>query len=285
MSEFSEGFAVGQGMNNNNCCYPMVPAYGMYPGWGTGGGMGMGGWNDGWWIILLLLCGWGNNGWGGNGNNQFNGYEIGKLATTNDVASGFSTSTIMSNQRDLQLGQQQGFADVQQTLCQGFSGVNATVNAVGNQINQGICTLGYNIQGGFNDVSRQIGDSCCQTQRAIDGVNYNMAKNTCDIQNTLCNATRDIIDNQRCGTDKIINFLTNQEMDRLRAENQTLRFEKSQTAQNSFFAANQDAQTAELIRRLGRDCPVPAFVVPNPNCCYGNDLVFGRNFNNCGCGC
>lgn len=289
MSEFSEGFAVGQGMNNNNgCCYPMVPAY---PMWGTGyggyGGFGggMGGWNDGWWIILLLLCGWGNNGWGGNGAGGQNvGYEIGKLATTNDVASGFSTSTIMSNQRDLQLGQQEGFAGVQQTLCQGFSGVNATVNTVGNQINQGICNLGYNIQAGFNGLSREIGDCCCQTQRAIDGVNYNMAKNTCDIENTVSNATRDIIDSQRCGTDRILNFLTNQEMDRLRNENQTLRFEKSQANQNAFFTANQEAQTAELIRRLGRDCPVPAYVVPNPNCCYD---PFGRNgWNNGGCcGC
>ena len=292
MSEFSEGFAVGQGMNNGNggCCYPMVPAY---PAWGAGyggfgGGMGMGGWNDGWWIILLLLCGWGNNGWGNNGaGGQFAGYEIGKLATTNDVASGFSTSTIMSNQRDLQLGQQEGFAGVQQTLCQGFSGVNATVNTVGNQISQGICNLGYNLQSGLNGISREIGDCCCQTQRAIDGVNYNMATQACDTRNLIQNTTRDIIDSQRCGTDRIINFLTNQEMDRLRAENQTLRFEKSQSQQNAFFTANQDAQTAELIRRLGRDCPVPAYVVPNPNCCY--DGVFGRNgFNNwntCGCNC
>lgn len=285
MSEFSEGFAVGQGMNNgNNCCYPMMPAYPMYGGYGGFGG-GMGGWNDGWWIILLILCGWGNNGWGNNGGGGQNvGYELGKLATTNDVASGFSTSAIMSKQNDIQLGLQDGFAGVQQTLCQGFSGVNATINTVGNQINQGICNLGFNLQAGINGIGHQISDCCCTTQRAIDGVNYNMAKNTCDLQNSIGNATRDIIDNQRWGTDRIINFLTNQEMDRLRAENQTLRFEKSQTAQNAFFSANQEAQTAELIRRLGRDCPVPAYVVPNPNCCYD---PFGRNGWNDGgcCGC
>jgi hypothetical protein len=40
MSEFAEGYAVGQGNNN----------YGN--GWGGFGG-------DGWWILLLLLCGWG----------------------------------------------------------------------------------------------------------------------------------------------------------------------------------------------------------------------------------
>lgn len=270
MSEFSDGLAVG--MNTNNNAYPCVPAYGGYGGYGGG----MNGWGDGWWILLLLLCGWGNGNGGWGGNNQFQGYEIGKLATTNDVASGFSTSTIMSNQRDIQLSQQQGFSDVQQTLCQGFSGVNATVNQVGNTINQGICNLGYNLQSGFNQLGQQISDCCCQTQRAIDGVNFNAERNT-----------RDIIDNQRCGTDRIISFLTNQEMDRLRTENQTLRFQASQSAQNAFIAANQDAQTAELIRRLGRDCPVPAYVVPNPNCCY--DGVFGRNgWNNggcCDCGC
>lgn len=270
MSEFSEGMAVGQslGNNNNNCCYPMVPAYPMYPGWGMGYGggmgMGMGGWNDGWWIILLLLCGWGNgNGFGG-GNNQFAGYEIGKLATTNDVASGFSTSAIMSNQRDVQLGQQQGFADVQQTLCQGFSGVNATVNTVGNQINQGICNLGYTVQGNFNALGHQISDCCCQTQRAIDGVNYNMAKNTCDVQNAIFNSTRDIIDNQHRDTDRIIGYLSNQEMDRLRSRVQTLETEKAISNQNSFITANQSAQTAELIRRLGVDCPQPSFLVNPP---------------------
>lgn len=265
MSEFSDGLAVG--MNSNNGCYPCVPAYGGYGGYGGG----MNGWGDGWWILLLLLCGWGNNGWGGN-NNQFQGYEIGKLATTNDVASGFSTSTIMSNQRELQLGQQQGFSDVQQTLCQGFSGVNATINQNSNLINQGICNLGFNLQSGLNQLGNQISDCCCQTQRAIDSVNFNAERNT-----------RDIIDNQRCGTDRIINFLTNQEMDRLRAENQTLRFEKSLATQNASITANQEAQTAEIIRRVGRDYPVPAYVVPNPNCCYDNNIFSRAGWNNGGC--
>lgn len=239
MSEFSEGFVMGQGSNNNN------------------------GWNNDWWILLLLLCGWGGNGnWGGN--NQFQGYEIGKLATTNDVASGFSTSAIMSNQRENQLSQQQGFADVQQTLCQGFSGVNATVNAVGNQINQGICNLGYNLQSDFNQLGHQISDCCCTTQRAIDGVNYNMAKNTCDIQTAICNTSRDIIDSQRAGTDRIINFLTQQEMDKLRAENQGLRLQASQFAQNSY-----------LINEL-RPTAKPAYITCSP---------FESAFGGRPCGC
>lgn len=248
MSEFSDGLAVG--MHNNS--YPCVPAYG-YGGYGGG----MNGWGDGWWILLLLLCGWGNNGWGGN-NNQFQGYEIGKLATTNDVASGFSTSTIMSNQRDLQLGQQEGFSNVQQTLCQGFSGVNATINQNANLINQGICNLGYNMQTGFNQLGQQISDCCCQTQRAIDGVNFNAERNT-----------RDIIDSQRCGTDRIISFLTNQEMDKLRAENQALRFQASQSAQNAY-----------LVSEL-RPTAKPAYITCSPY-----ESAFGRgSWNSCDCGC
>lgn len=269
-NDFATGYAVGRDSNNNNCCYPM-----MNNGFGGfGGGFG----NDGaWWILILLLAGWGNNGWGGGfgGNNGYNEVQLGRLATTNDVASGFNNSAVLSNLNDILLGQQQGFASVQQTLCQGFSGVNSSINQGVNSINQGICNLGYNIQGGFNDISRQIGDCCCTTQRAIDGVNYNLATQSCDTRNLIQNVTRDVIESQNRGTDRIINYLVNQEQDRLRNEIQNLRLEKAISQQNAFFTANQDAQTAELIRRTGRDCPVPAYVVPNPNCCYT------PNFNSC----
>lgn len=228
MSEFSEGMAVGQSIGNN------------------GGGFGNG-WGDGWWILLLLLCGWGNGGWAGNGGgNQMVGYELGRVATTNDVASGFSTSTIMSTQRDNQLAVQQGFANVQQTLCQGFNGLQ-----------------------------HSISDCCCTTQRAIDGVNYNMAKNTCDLQNSIANSTRDIIDSQRCGTDRILNYLTGQEMDRLRAENQALRFQASQSAQNAY-----------LIDQL-RPTARPAYITCSPfETTYCRNGVNGYS-NGCGydCGC
>jgi hypothetical protein len=220
MSEFSEGMAVGQSIGNGN---------------------GNGTWGDGWWILLLLLCGWGNGGWAGNGGgNQMVGYELGRVATTNDVASGFSTSAIMSNQREDQLAMQQGFFGVQQTLCQGFSGLQ-----------------------------REIADCCCGTQRAIDGVNYNMAKNTCDLQNAIANSTRDIIDSQRCGTDRILNYLTAQEMDKLRAENQALRFQASQNAQNAY-----------LIDQL-RPTARPAYITCSPF-----DTAYGRNgWNAGGCDC
>lgn len=222
MEGFSEGMAVGQSIGNNG-------------GWGNG-------FNDGWWILLLLLCGWGNNGWAGNGGgNQMIGYELGRAATTNDVASGFSTSTIMGNINDIMLTQQSGFAGVQQTLCQGFSGIN-----------------------------QAISNCCCETNRNIDNLRFQAERNTCDIQKSI-----------DCVGDRIIGYLTNQEITNLRDQLQACKFRESQATQNAYFAANQEAQTAELIRRLGRDNPVPAYVVPNPNCCYQYNAF--SNGNGC-CG-
>ena len=243
----ASGLAIGQGNNN---------------GWG-------GAWGADWlWIIVLFALfgngGWGFGGNGGCGNGNLN-YELGKVATSNDVAVGFAQNATLSSLNDLKLGQ----ASVQQTLCQGFSGVNASIMQAQNAAEKGFAQVGY-----------QIADCCCQTQRAIDSVNYNMAQNTCNITNAIHNSTRDIIDAQRDGTNAILNFLTQDKIATLQAENQSLKFQASQTAQNAFITANQEAQTAEIIRRLGRDCPVPAYVVPNPNCCYTPNF---SAYNGCGC--
>ena len=144
-----------------------------------------------------------------------------------------------------------GIRGVQQGLCDGFYAVNT-----------GLLT-------GFNGVQSQLASCCCDTQRAIE-------RGFCETNANIVNQTRSILE-----------YLTNDKIDQLRNENQTLRFQASQAAQNAFITANQEAQTAELIRRLGRDNPVPAYVVPNPNCCYGNPLGVGYAGygNNCGCGC
>lgn len=239
---FTEGYVVGRDSNgyNNN-------------------GMWGGDWC--WWIVLLLLFGWGNNGWGnnsgfgGNGGQFGYGYDIGKLATTNDVAVGFNNSAVLSSLNDLKLGQ----AGLQQTLCQGFNGVNTAVLQAQNAAEKG-----------FAQVSYQVADCCCQTQRAIDGVNYNMAQNTSAIQNTICNSTRDIIDSQRDGTNAILNFLTQEKISSLQAENAQL------TAQLS-----QNAQTRTLIDTL-RPCPMPAYITCSP---YESVYGTGRYGYNTGCGC
>jgi hypothetical protein len=102
-----------------------------------------------------------------------------------------------------------------------------------------------------------------------------MATQACETRQAIADSTRSILD-----------FIVNDKLATLQAENQTLKFQASQAAQNAFIVANQEAQTATLIRRLGADCPVPAYVVPNPNCCYNPfGFNYGNGNNGCGCGC
>jgi hypothetical protein len=221
------------------------------------------GWNDWSWIIGLALVGglFGNGGFGfGGGNRGGYGYcGCGSPATVQDVASGFSTSEIMSDLNDIILGQAQGFAGVQQTLCQGFSGVNSTVTNGFANLNTNLASFAYNTQNGFNSVSREIADCCCTTQRAIDSVKYENAKNTCDIIRAGQDNTRAILD-----------YLTGEKISALQAENSGLKAQIS-----------NDRQTRTIIDEI-KPCPIPAYITCNP---YQSAYGFGFNGSNCGCGC
>lgn len=212
------------------------------------------------WIIVVfaLLFGWGGNFGGNNAGGGAVPYLSG-TATRADINEGFALNGI-----------ERGIQGIQQGLCD-------STYALNNAITGGFSATQMGMMQGFNgversmcDLSHQLSDCCCATQRAIDGVNYNMATQANALQQTMCNNTRDIIDATNAGTRAVLDFLTTDKISTLQAENQALRFQASQSAQNAYIAANQDAQTAELIRRLGRDVPVPAYVVPNPNCCYNS---------------
>ena len=235
----------------------------------TGGnrnGDGMFG-EGGWWIILLFLfAGWGRNGFGGYGGG---GGECSPCATQADVRAAVDQQTLISKLDQQTYGLADSTYALNNTITSGFHGVD---NA--------ICTLGYQAQQGFNDIGHRISDCCCETQRLIErgfcDTNYNMATNAANTQRAICDSTRDIIDANNAGVRSILDFLTQDKIATLTAENQSLKFAASQANQNAFITANQDAQTAELIRRLATPCPVPAYVVPNPNCCY--------NYATPGCG-
>ena len=212
---------------------------------------GMFGGDWGAWIILFLIFGlFGRGGLGGFGGND------GGCATQADVRAAVDQQTLISK-----IDQQTyGMAD-------SFTALNNVLNSNFRGIDNAVCTLGYQNQQGFNTIAHQISDCCCTTQRAIDGVNYNMAKNTCDLQNTIQNTTRDIIDNQNCNTRSILDFLVNDKLATLQAENQNLKLQASQAAQNAY-----------LVNEL-RPCPVPAYITCNPFA-----ASYGLN-NGCGCGC
>ena len=122
---------------------------------------------------------------------------------------------------------------------------------------------------------------------SIQGVRYDLATQSCDTRNLIQSSTRDIIDGQNANTRAILDFLTQDKISSLQAENQALKFKASQSEQNSFIAANQAAQTAELIRRLGADCPVNAYVVqpPTPVTFPTNSCGTFAGYGNCNSCC
>ena len=234
---------------------------------------------DGWWIILLFLFGWGNNGWGGNG---------GGGSLREEIAYGFDMNGVENGIRGIQqglcdgfyavnTGMLNGFSGVQNALCQGFAGVN-------NAITQGTIadmqnTFGLTAQLTNMAAENAVGHNATQTaiREGFGDLAYALATQSCDTRRAIADSTREIIDSNNAGVRSILDFLTQDKIATLTAENQSLKYAASQAAQNAFIVANQEAQTAELIRRLGKDCPIPAYVVPNPNCCYPAP-------SSCGCG-
>lgn len=238
-------------------------------------GFGNGAWSWMWIIIILALFGWGGRGgFGGFGNGAGS---CNPCATTADLAGAFNFSQLDNGIRSIQNGICDSTFALSNAITTGFSTAELAR-----------CQQQAALMQQLNTMSFQAQDCCCQTQRAIDGVRYDMATGFCAIQNTANNNTRDIIQSTHNDTDRVLAALNQMESNRqaekieaLRLENQTLKFQASQTAQNAFITANQDAQTAELIRRIV-PTPTPAYVVPNPNCCYGGGYGYG-GYGNCGC--
>ena len=215
--------------------------------------------NDWAWIVILLLFGWGGRGFGGFGGNyggsQGGGYGYpccGTPATQADLSAAFASNSVLS-----------GINGIDSTLCQGFNGINTA-----------ILQNGYNTQAGINTLSHQLADCCCATQRAIDSVKYENATNTCAIQNTIQNTTRDVIENANANSRAILDALNANYIRTLEQENNSLRLSASQSAQNAVLMAAMDANKAEILRRTGAECPTPAYVVQPPqpvtfatNCC------------------
>ena len=217
-------------------------------------------------LILALLFGWG--GLGGGFGGGFGGGGGNGALTRAAVAEGFQYNNL-----------ENGIRGIQQGLCDGFYAMNT-----------GLMTGFNGVQGQIANLAAQNASCCCETQRLIE-------RGFCDVGYAMATNTSNIIQNSHSDTDRVIakldameNARMAEKLDALRSENLSLKFAASQANQNAFITANQEAQTAELIRRLGRDCPIPAYVVPNPNCCYGNPVgvSYGSGWNGnggCSCGC
>ncbi len=258
---FGLGYAMGQDSGGGNNC-------------GFGG--------DGSWIwLLLILALAGGFGFGGGFGGFGGGGFVNGALTRAELYDGFAMQNIDSAVRG-----------VQQGICDSTYALNNTITGGFNSVNQGICNLGYNIQGGFNEISHQISDCCCTTQRAIDGVNYNTSRELCALGNTIQTGFRDVIDNQNANYRGIMDFMVQEKLTSKDAQIAQLQNQLSQANQNAVIGARIDAAVAELLRRTGNDCPTAAYLVQPPtpvnfpvNGC-GTVQFGGRgNYGGCGCGC
>ena len=208
--------------------------------------------NDAWWIIILLLFGYGRNGFGGFGGG-FGGGSCGSpCATQADLAAGFNNSAVLS-----------GINGIDSALCQGFNGINTA-----------ILQSGYNTQTSINGLSHQLADCCCDNKAAIADVKYAMATESCATRNTIQNTTRDILENANANSRAILDALNANYIRTLESENNSLKLSASQANQNAVLMAAMDANKAEILRRTGAECPTAAYIVQPPqpvtfptNCC------------------
>lgn len=246
--------------------------------------MGFG--DNAWWIIVLLLFGWGRNGFGngfggngGIGENYVLATDFSTIERKLDsISNGICDSTFALNNTITN-----GNFGIQNSLTQGFAGLNTALL-------QGNYGLSSQLADCCCGIKTQLADCCCTIERGIDGINYNNAINTNTLSRQISDCCCDLekmnmqnrFDAQtyNCNTlqaidklgDRIIDRLTKDKIETLTAENQALR-----------LTASQERQNAYLLNEL-KPCPSAAYIVPNPNCCY-NYSVNGFGYgNSCGCG-
>lgn len=227
-------------------------------------------WNDGSWLWFLIVVfaifgGWGN-GFGGFGGGTNGG-------VGSEIQRGFDNQAVISKLDGISNGLCDGFYAMNNSMLTGFNGINTNIMQTGYGIQQAVNADTVANMQNTNALQSQLANCCCETREAIQGVNYNMATNTCALQNTMNNNTRDIIDSQQAGTRAILDFLTNDKIATLQAENNDLRRAASQDRQNALLTTTMAAQTNQIIDAV-RPTPVPSFPASN---------LYGYAYNGCGC--
>ena len=234
---------------------PVAPVY-----QGNNGGFGNG-WGGDWmsWLLLFVLFGgWGYGGFGGGFGGGYGGFNTPNaqgVITRADLNEGFALN-----------GLQNGQTSIKDAVTNGFHGVDTAV-----------CQLGYNTQQGFNNLASQLASCCCETQSAIQGTRYDIATSAAATQNTIQNATRDLMENSNANSRAILQALNDNYVRTLERENSDLRMNALISNSNAVNQAARDAQTAELLRRTGHDCPTAAYVVQPPT-----PVTFPNYCNPCG---
>ena len=256
MDNFATGYAIGQNDGRNN---------------GGFGDMG-GGWL---WIIVLFALMFGGFGFGGLGGfGGFGGFGGGAglqgMATRADITAGFQFQELQAAVRGIERGITDATYALNNTIVNGFHGVERE-----------LCGIG-----------RQISDCCCENRAAIADLKYTIATEDCATRNLMQNNTRDIIDATNAGFRMVMDRMAQSDYNALREKYEDVRTQNLLLNQNNVTRAMFDAGVAEVIRRTGYDYPVPSYPVQPPTPLHfptnGNGQVQfggrGNCQNPCPCG-
>lgn len=216
----------------------------------TGGnrndGYGFGG-DGAWWIIILFLfvfCGWGNGfgGFGGSSGGQ-SGYD-----TRADIQRGFDNSAAITK-----------LDGITQGICDSTYALNNTITTGFGNAELSRCNQQAALMQQLNAMQMSAQQCCCETREAIQGVNYNLATQSCDTRNTIQSSTRDIIDNQNANARAVLDALTAQ-----RIEAKDEKIAELQSLVNSLNLAQSQANQNNYLVNTLRPCPTPAYITCNP---------------------
>lgn len=187
-----------------------------------------------WVFFLFFLLAWGGGGgfFGGGGNS---------------TREGELTRAEMYNA----LGQQDSFVNQ--------SNIMRELSAFERDAANNWGAMKYDNLMGVNNIMSQMAANaaaqaqcCCETNRNIDAVRYENAKNTGDVVHNAQLNTRDILESQNAGFQRILDFLTNDKIESLRNE-----------LQSAQLQLGNMSQTTTLINTL-RPFPAPAYITNSP---------------------
>lgn len=232
----------------------------------------MGG-NSAWWIIILFLfCfagGWNNGGLFG-GSSTGSGITDGYILTSDFANIERKLDSVNNGICDgfyaMNTGMLNGFNATQNSIQTAQAGITAAINNNTVEAMQNTNAIGVQL----TSLGTQMADCCCnlrfQSATQASDLNYRLAEQSCQTRQAIADATTAITANQDANTRSILDFLTQDKIATLTAENQSLKFAASQEAQNNY-----------LISQLGQKAAIPAYIVQSPYANYG--------YNGCGCNC
>lgn len=258
--------------------------------------------NGAWWIIILFLFafnGWGGfgGGWGGNGGVSGPAYQ--SAVTRDTIAYDFDINDLKSSIAANGASIANGFYNLNTGLLTGLSGTNAAISSGVNAIQSDICQQGiaglqntngilqainantvagmqntYGLTTQLNAMQAAQEACCCDTRQLIANefarLGYNLATEECATRQNSSDAARSIIDNANANTRSILDFLTQDRLSALNAENAALKTQISQSEQNAYLV--------EALRPQAN----PAYIVANP---YTGQFAYTGYGTGYGCGC